>query len=104
MSLFRSLRPLLVPALGLVLSSTAAAQLKNPGFEVGGPGATDNLRKGYETQVWLATSHDEEALITGKFLYHKSVREPKLEAMDRNVQKSYLDVCEQGTGVVFPIN
>lgn len=46
----------------------------DPGWvptRMGGAGAPDDLTKGAETQVWLATSSDPEALVTGKYFHHK---------------------------------
>lgn len=46
----------------------------DPGWvptRMGGAGAPDDLTKGAETQVWLATGQDPEALVTGKYFHHK---------------------------------
>ena len=46
----------------------------DPGWvptRMGGSGAPDNLDLGSETQVWLASSNEKEALVTGKFFHHK---------------------------------
>src|SRR4029453_11436180 len=46
----------------------------DPGWvatRMGGPGAPDDLDEGYGTQVWLATSDDEAALVSGKYFYHR---------------------------------
>lgn len=46
----------------------------SPGWvptKMGGKGATDDLTKGYETQVWLSTSEDESAKVSGQFFYHQ---------------------------------
>lgn len=47
----------------------------NPGWvptRMGGAGAPDDLVKGAATQVWLASSEDSEALVTGKYFFHKA--------------------------------
>lgn len=44
----------------------------NPGWvptKMGGSGASDDLQKGAETQVWLATS--EDARISGRYFFHQ---------------------------------
>ena len=49
----------------------------DPGWvptRMGGAGAPDDLRKGAETQVWLATSDDTNALVSGHYFHHKQVR------------------------------
>lgn len=46
----------------------------NPGWvptRMGGSGAPDDLMKGAETQAWLSVSQDPQALVTGKYFFHK---------------------------------
>lgn len=46
----------------------------NPGWvptRMGGPSAPDDLIKGVETQIWLATNDEPEALVSGKYFHHK---------------------------------
>lgn len=46
----------------------------NPGWvptRMGGAGATDDLKKGAETQAWLAVSSNPAALVTGKYFFHQ---------------------------------
>jgi NAD(P)-dependent dehydrogenase (short-subunit alcohol dehydrogenase family) len=46
----------------------------DPGWvptRMGGTGAPDDLLKGAETQTWLATSNDPEAMVTGKYFHHQ---------------------------------
>jgi NAD(P)-dependent dehydrogenase (short-subunit alcohol dehydrogenase family) len=77
----------------------------NPGWvptKMGGKGAPDDLRKGYETQVWLATSNDDKALVTGKYFHHQKERSFNPIAADVKVQDEFLSVCANLTGVVFP--
>ena len=42
--------------------------------KMGGPSAPDDLRQGYVTQAWLATSEDELARSTGGYFYHQRPR------------------------------
>lgn len=45
----------------------------DPGWvptRMGGDGAPDDLAKGAETQVWLATSEDSQARVSGKYFHH----------------------------------
>lgn len=54
--------------------SDVYANALNPGWvptKMGGSGAPDDLKKGYETQVWLAGSNDEKAKVSGHFFYHQ---------------------------------
>ncbi len=76
----------------------------NPGWvptKMGGPGAPDNLQKGYETQVWLAVSNDEKAQVTGKYFFHLKERGYNHEADDVVLQDKFLDLCKEITGVSF---
>ncbi|TMH59270.1 MAG: SDR family NAD(P)-dependent oxidoreductase [Betaproteobacteria bacterium] len=42
--------------------------------KMGGPGAPDDLDAGAVTQVWLATSNDPEAMVSGQYFYHQKRR------------------------------
>jgi NAD(P)-dependent dehydrogenase (short-subunit alcohol dehydrogenase family) len=77
----------------------------DPGWvptKMGGQGATDDLQKGYETQVWLAVSSDPGALTTGQYFHHKKVHRHNPEADDVQLQDRFLGLCEDLTGVSFP--
>jgi NAD(P)-dependent dehydrogenase (short-subunit alcohol dehydrogenase family) len=76
----------------------------NPGWvptKMGGRGAPDDLQKGYETQVWLAVSDDENAKVTGKYFFHQKVKDCNHEADDVRLQDKFLAVCEEVTGISF---
>ena len=77
----------------------------DPGWvptKMGGRGAPDDLQKGYETQVWLATSNDEKAKVTGRYFYHQKTARYNKEADDAKLQNRFLEVCEEITSVSFP--
>lgn len=77
----------------------------DPGWvptKMGGPGAPDNLQKGYETQVWLAVSNDEKAEVTGRYFHHKKETRFNPEADDIMLQDKFLAVCKKITGISFP--
>lgn len=79
----------------------------DPGWvptKMGGSGAPGNLQKGYETQVWLAVSNDEEAKVSGHYFHHKKQKHHVPEADDADVQEKFLNLCEKITGVRFPGN
>lgn len=81
------------------------ANAVDPGWvptKMGGSGAPGNLQKGYETQVWLATSNDAKARVTGRFFYHQREKTYNPEADDIIKQEKFLKVCEEITGVLFP--
>jgi NAD(P)-dependent dehydrogenase (short-subunit alcohol dehydrogenase family) len=76
----------------------------DPGWvptKMGGPGAPDDLDKGAETQVWLAVSNDEKARVSGRYFFHKKESTYRKEASDIVVQKKFIDLCEDVTGVRF---
>ncbi|MDZ7717676.1 MAG: hypothetical protein U5K72_02505 [Balneolaceae bacterium] len=77
----------------------------DPGWvptKMGGSGATDDLQKGYETQVWLAVSDDEKAKVNGRYFYHKREANYHSKADDAELQEEFLAVCEEVTGIHFP--
>ena len=77
----------------------------DPGWvptKMGGSGAPDNLQKGYETQVWLATSTSEKARVSGHYFFHQQQTYYNPEADDIQLQDKFFNVCEQVTSVSFP--
>ena len=77
----------------------------NPGWvptRMGGPQAPDDFEVGIETQVWLAVSAERDALVSGKYFYHKHIRSAHPAASDVNFQNQLLDACAQLTGVELP--
>lgn len=76
----------------------------NPGWvptKMGGAGAPDNFESGYQTQVWLATSNDEKAKVSGRFFYHLKQIGYNHEADDVQLQERFLSLCKEITGVSF---
>jgi NAD(P)-dependent dehydrogenase (short-subunit alcohol dehydrogenase family) len=74
----------------------------NPGWvptKMGGKGAPDDLQKGWETQVWLATSNEEAAKVSGRYFFHKRQEHYNPLADDESLQNSLMDLCEKKTGV-----
>ncbi len=70
--------------------------------KMGGAGAPDSLDEGPATQVWLASSQEKEALVTGRYFYHKKPRSFHPAAADIGVQEKYLSECNRLSGVAFP--
>ncbi len=70
--------------------------------KMGGPGAPDDLREGPKTQVWLATSDEGAAKVTGGYFYHMKPRPPNPAASDESVQDRFLAECARLSGVPFP--
>jgi NAD(P)-dependent dehydrogenase (short-subunit alcohol dehydrogenase family) len=76
----------------------------HPGWvptKMGGKGAPDDLQKGSETQVWLSTSHDKEALVTGKYFFHKKQSRYNPEADELISQDQLLRLCGEISGVKY---
>ena len=76
----------------------------DPGWvptKMGGRGAPGSLEKGYETQAWLAVSSDKEALVSGRYFYHKKEKHHHSKADDKEVQERFLNLCEATSGVKF---
>ena len=71
--------------------------------KMGGAGAPDSLKEAPETQVWLATGTDKQALVSGKYFYHKKLRDYRSEAADVNIQEQFLSACSRLSGIEFPI-
>lgn len=81
------------------------ANAVDPGWvptKMGGRGAPDDLQKGYATQVWLATSNDEEAKVSGRYFFHQNERHYNPESDDALLQERFLNLCRELTGVSFP--
>lgn len=76
----------------------------HPGWvptKMGGKGAPDDLQKGYETQVWLSVSNDKDALVNGKYFFHKKQSRYNTEADEIVLQDQLMSVCAEMTGVNF---
>jgi NAD(P)-dependent dehydrogenase (short-subunit alcohol dehydrogenase family) len=74
----------------------------DPGWvptKMGGAGAPDDLEEGYATQVWLATSEDDAALVSGNYFHHRRVKGHNPEADGVYAQEKLLSLCEELTGV-----
>jgi NAD(P)-dependent dehydrogenase (short-subunit alcohol dehydrogenase family) len=81
------------------------ANAVDPGWvptKMGGRNAPDDLQKGFETQVWLATSNDEKAKVSGQYFFHKKERAYNPAANDTVNQEKLLSLLETITGVSLP--
>jgi hypothetical protein len=68
---------------------------------MGGAGAPDDLEKGFETQVWLATSEDDAVKVSGRYFHHKRAVRCNPQADDVQLQEKFLSLCEEITGVAL---
>jgi hypothetical protein len=71
---------------------------------MGGPNAPDDLELGHQTQEWLATSDDPEALTTGGYWYHRARTAPHRSVHDGGFQDALLQALAAETGVELPIS
>jgi NAD(P)-dependent dehydrogenase (short-subunit alcohol dehydrogenase family) len=77
----------------------------DPGWvatRMGGPNAPGDLDAGFRTQVWLATSDDPEARVTGEYFFHKEFLAPHRATRDVERQDRLLEACQQISGVKLP--
>ena len=70
--------------------------------KMGGRGAPDDLDAGSRTQVWLATSDERAATVTGDYFYHLKPRQASPAAADRSIQDRFLSECARLSGITFP--
>jgi NAD(P)-dependent dehydrogenase (short-subunit alcohol dehydrogenase family) len=78
----------------------------NPGWvptKMGGAGAPDSLGKGYQTQVWLATSNDPAAKVSGRYFFHRNEARSLPKADDVELQEQFLQLCEKASGVALDV-
>jgi NAD(P)-dependent dehydrogenase (short-subunit alcohol dehydrogenase family) len=70
--------------------------------KMGGRGAPDDLDAGSRTQVWLATSEERGAKVTGGYFYHLKPRQANPAAADKSIQDRFLAECARLSGVQLP--
>ncbi|WP_328923425.1 SDR family NAD(P)-dependent oxidoreductase [Streptomyces sp. NBC_00190] len=76
----------------------------DPGWvptKMGGPNAPDDLELGHQTQEWLATSDDPQALTTGGYWYHGQQQQPHPAVHDQASQDRLLQALAHETGAVI---
>lgn len=81
------------------------ANAVDPGWiptKMGGPNATGRLDDGVATQVWLATSDDPAAAVSGHYFFGLQQRDANPAASDPAVQDALLSECARLTGTSWP--
>jgi NAD(P)-dependent dehydrogenase (short-subunit alcohol dehydrogenase family) len=76
----------------------------DPGWvptKMGGPNAPDDLELGHQTQEWLASSDEPEALTTGGYWYHRERTQPHGAVHDEAFQDCLLRTLAEETGVAL---
>jgi NAD(P)-dependent dehydrogenase (short-subunit alcohol dehydrogenase family) len=66
---------------------------------MGGAGAPDDLDKAHRTQVWLATSDEPAAALSGNYFFHQKLRDPDPATKDVERQNLLLDRCRMVSGI-----
>lgn len=85
--------------------SDVYANAVDPGWvptKMGGPGAPDDLQKGYQTQTWLAVSNESRAKVSGRYFHHLVEQRSNSQASDVMLQERFLSLCRDITGVSLP--
>jgi NAD(P)-dependent dehydrogenase (short-subunit alcohol dehydrogenase family) len=80
------------------------ANAVNPGWvptKMGGEGAPDDLDEGVATQVWLATSEDKAAKVSGKYFFHRKQVRPASGAEATALQDAWIAKMEAISGIKF---
>lgn len=70
--------------------------------KMGGPGAPDDLDAAPRTQVWLATSDEPAAKVSGQYFYHMKRRSADPAAANPAIQDRLLTQCAELSNVPFP--
>lgn len=80
------------------------ANALDPGWvptKMGGANAPDDLDEGYATQVWLATSDDKAAQVSGKYFFHRKQARAASGTDDKALQDAYIARMEAISGIAF---
>jgi NAD(P)-dependent dehydrogenase (short-subunit alcohol dehydrogenase family) len=76
----------------------------DPGWvptKMGGPNAPDDLELGRQTQEWLASSDEPQALTTGGYWYHRQRQQPHRAVHDEAFQDNLLRTLTEEVGTVL---
>ena len=74
----------------------------DPGWvptKMGGQSAPDDLQKGYETQLWLATSEENIAKVSGKYFFHQQQQKSYSAITNTDFQQKLIAICKNRSGV-----
>ena len=69
--------------------------------KMGGSGAPDDIDKAHRTQVWLATSDQPAAAVSGRYFFHQKLRDPDPFTKDVERQSQLLDLCHKVLGTAL---
>lgn len=77
----------------------------DPGWvptRMGGPGASDDLRLGHVTQVWLAVDEGPKARTSGRYWYHQQPQAPHPAVLDEGFQERLIGALADMTAIRLP--
>jgi NAD(P)-dependent dehydrogenase (short-subunit alcohol dehydrogenase family) len=77
----------------------------DPGWirtRMGGPSATDDLPAGADTPIWLATSDEPAATVTGRYFHRRRELRANPAAYRDDLQEELLAACAELSGVKLP--
>lgn len=77
----------------------------DPGWirtRMGGPGAPGDLGQGSDTQLWLATSPEPAAMVSGRYFKDREELRAHPAAYDEGLQEGLLAACARLSGVPVP--
>ena len=86
---------------------TTLSNAVDPGWiktRMGGRGAPDPVSVGAETQVWLATSEEPSALVSGRYWRRRQEQSANPAAYDDRLQDGFLDACAALSGAQWPVS
>jgi hypothetical protein len=69
---------------------------------MGEKGAPDDLDNGYETQVWLISSEEKNAMVSGRYFFYKQESRIHSDAENVKLQDALLEACHEISGIPFP--
>jgi NAD(P)-dependent dehydrogenase (short-subunit alcohol dehydrogenase family) len=69
--------------------------------KMGGSSAPESVEDGARTQVWLATSDESAAKVSGEYFYHMKPRGAAPATRDAERQEMFLAKCEHYSGVTL---
>ena len=69
--------------------------------KMGGAGAPDDIDKAHRTQVWLATSDEPAATVSGRYFFHQKLRDPDPTTKNVERQSLLLDLCRKVSGIAL---
>jgi hypothetical protein len=67
--------------------------------KMGVPGAPDDFDMGYLTQIWLASSEEPAATVSGRYWHHRRLQAPAREVSDAAFQDQLSARLADLTGV-----